>query len=177
MKIVGMQSLLNTFLIALLLMLSSVTSHAVVEIVQFKSEQQEQLYRVTIEELRCVVCQNQNLADSDAPLARDLREITAEMVREGKNKEQIMQFMVQRYGEFVLYRPPLSAATSFLWFGPIVLLFLTLLFAIRFILNRQKERPAQSESKNNNISDAHRKEIQRLLSDDQQAMSESKPDA
>ena len=129
-----------TFLIAITLFstfsLTPIPSKAVVDIVQFESEQQEQLYHQTIDELRCVVCQNQNLADSDAPLAKDLREITANMVRENRTKDQIKQFMVQRYGEFVLYRPSLSVSTSLLWFGPFLLLFVTLLFSIRFINSR-----------------------------------------
>ena len=136
---------------------------AVVEVVQFDSQKQEQLYREVIDELRCVVCQNQNLADSDAPLAKDLREISAEMVRQNNNKEQIKQFMVQRYGEFVLYRPPLSAATGVLWFGPFIILFFTLVFAARFILSRQREPLEDADANIDGISKTQRLEVQALL--------------
>lgn len=152
----------------LLIFLSNSMSKAAVDIVEFESQQQEQLYRQTIDELRCVVCQNQNLADSDAPLAQDLREITANMVRDNKSKHQIKQFMVERYGEFVLYRPPLSAATSLLWFGPFIVLFASLLFSIRFIINRQKQQLDQSNEQEHGITASRRKEIQALLSADKE---------
>lgn len=73
-------------------------------------------------ELRCLVCQNQTLADSDADLALDLREQMRVMLRNGSNDSQVRQFMTDRYGDFVLYRPPLKATTLALWFGPGALL-------------------------------------------------------
>ncbi|MFO1415253.1 MAG: cytochrome c-type biogenesis protein [Burkholderiales bacterium] len=74
------------------------------------------------EELRCLVCQNQTLADSNAPLAEDLRREVRELAAQGKNDEQIKEFLVQRYGDFVLYKPPVKETTWLLWFGPFVLL-------------------------------------------------------
>jgi len=73
-------------------------------------------------ELRCLVCQNQSLADSHAPLALDLREQIHEQLAKGRSEEQVVEFMVQRYGDFVLYEPPLNPATALLWFGPVLLL-------------------------------------------------------
>jgi cytochrome c-type biogenesis protein CcmH len=73
-------------------------------------------------ELRCLVCQNQTLADSHASLALDLREQMRVMLREGADAEQVRRFMTERYGDFVLYRPPLKATTLALWFGPLALL-------------------------------------------------------
>jgi len=73
-------------------------------------------------ELRCLVCQNQTLADSNAGLALDLREQMRTMLREGADAEQVRRFMTDRYGDFVLYRPPLKATTLALWFGPLALL-------------------------------------------------------
>ena len=74
------------------------------------------------EELRCLVCQNQTIADSHAPLAEDLRNQIRTMVRQGKSDDEIRAYMVDRYGDFVLYKPPLKATTVLLWIGPFVLL-------------------------------------------------------
>lgn len=74
------------------------------------------------EELRCLVCQNQSLADSSAPLAEDLRREVRELATHGKSDDEIKQFLVARYGDFVLYRPPVKSTTWLLWFGPFVLL-------------------------------------------------------
>ena len=74
------------------------------------------------EELRCLVCQNQTLADSHAGLAVDLKNRIRELLREGKTEREVLDFMVQRYGDFVLYRPPLRSATALLWAGPFILL-------------------------------------------------------
>jgi cytochrome c-type biogenesis protein CcmH len=73
-------------------------------------------------ELRCLVCQNQTIADSSAGLASDLRDQVREQMRKGMSDAQIIEFMVDRYGDFVLYRPPLKATTVLLWFGPLLLL-------------------------------------------------------
>lgn len=74
------------------------------------------------EELRCLVCQNQSLADSHAPLAMDLRQQIHQQLAQGRSEQQVVDFMVQRYGDFVLYEPPLNASTALLWFGPLLLL-------------------------------------------------------
>ena len=74
------------------------------------------------EELRCLVCQNQTLADSHAALAVDLKNRIRELLREGKTEREVLDFMVQRYVDFVLYRPPLRTATALLWAGPFILL-------------------------------------------------------
>ena len=108
------------FLIGLLVSVPAVM--AAESLLQFDSPQQEQRYKGLIEELRCMVCQNQNLADSNAGLAQDLRDRTYEMVLEGKSEQDIIDYMVNRYGEFVLYRPPLKMTTVLLWFGPAIIL-------------------------------------------------------
>ena len=88
---------------------------------EFENEEQLARYKTLIYELRCLVCQNQNLADSDADLAADLRREVYRMIIEGKSDDDIVDFMVARYGDFVLYRPPLKATTVLLWVGPFVL--------------------------------------------------------
>jgi cytochrome c-type biogenesis protein CcmH len=92
------------------------------ELLEFDSPEQEARFHVLTEELRCTVCQNQNLADSDAPLAQDLREEIYTMLRAGRSNEEIKTFLVERYGDFVLYRPPVQGNTLALWLMPGVLL-------------------------------------------------------
>ena len=88
----------------------------------FESMLQEDRFNQLTLELRCLVCQNQNLADSDAQLAHDLRAEVHEMLVAGNSDDEIKQFMVERYGDFVLYRPPVQKNTYLLWLAPIVLL-------------------------------------------------------
>ena len=88
----------------------------------FETSQQEARFNQLTEELRCLVCQNQNLADSDAPLAHDLRDEIFAMMQTGKSNDEIKQYLIERYGDFVLYRPPLQANTLFLWLTPGILL-------------------------------------------------------
>ena len=90
----------------------------------FETQQQEDRFKVLTQELRCLVCQNQNLADSDAQLAHDLRAEVHEMLITGKTDDEIKQFMVERYGDFVLYRPPVQQNTYLLWLAPLGLLFI-----------------------------------------------------
>src|SRR5207245_11469173 len=82
----------------------------------------EQRVMTLAAELRCLVCQNQTLADSNAPLAEDLRNQVREKMRQGASDSEIVDYMVARYGDFVLYRPPVKATTLMLWFGPLLLL-------------------------------------------------------
>ena len=84
------------------------------------------------EELRCLVCQNQTIADSNAELAQDLRREVRGMIKDGKSDQQIIDFMVTRYGDFVLYRPPVKGITLLLWGGPVALLILGLIMLVRY---------------------------------------------
>ena len=104
----------------------------------FRSELEEQRYRSLLEELRCTVCQNQSLADSDAPLARDLRRELFNMLQQDLSDMEIRHFMVERYGDFVLYRPPLARHTLLLWFGPIVLLLISLAATVMVVRQRRQ---------------------------------------
>ena len=87
----------------------------------FRDGFEEQRFRQLTHELRCVMCQNQSLADSNAEIARDLRNEVLVLMRQGKTDAEIRDFMVARYGEFVLYKPRLAGATLLLWFGPLIL--------------------------------------------------------
>ena len=88
----------------------------------FDSIEQEERFNELTLELRCLVCQNQNLADSDAPLAQDLRKEIFDMLQAGESNDGIKTFMIERYGDFVLYRPPLQGNTLALWVMPIIIL-------------------------------------------------------
>ena len=106
------------------------------------------------EELRCLVCQNQTLADSNAPLAVDLRKQMREQLAKGASDQEVRDFMVERYGDFVLYRPPLKASTLALWIGPFVLLALG-----AWILRRVTRRRAPAAA----LSEAERARAAKLL--------------
>ena len=97
-------------------------------------------------ELRCLVCQNQTIADSNAPLAVDLRNQIREQLAAGKSDRDVIDFMVQRYGDFVLYRPPVKATTILLWTGPFLFLVLGLFFLFRFLRSRQVPAPQLTEA-------------------------------
>jgi len=104
-----------------LTLLLSLTAYAQEPLV-FPNQQMQDRFDALTFELRCAVCQNQSLADSDAPLAHDLRREIHDMMIAGQSNEQIKKFMVDRYGDFVLYRPPVQANTWLLWLGPFILL-------------------------------------------------------
>ena len=88
----------------------------------FENQQQQDRFDKLTKELRCLVCQNQNLADSDAQLAHDLRREVHELLLSGRSDEEIKQFLVDRYGDFVLYRPPVQTNTYLLWLAPLLML-------------------------------------------------------
>ncbi|MDT8321406.1 MAG: cytochrome c-type biogenesis protein [Xanthomonadales bacterium] len=111
----------------------------------FDSAEQEERYKELTVELRCAVCQNQNLADSDAPLAQDLRQEIYKMMQAGKSDDQIKQFMVERYGDFVLYRPPVKGNTLALWLLPGILLGVGAIVVFFTVRNRNRRLAAQSE--------------------------------
>ena len=125
-------------------------------LLQFDSPDQELRYRSLIDELRCLVCQNQNLADSNAELAQDLRDRTYTMIREGASDNQIVDYMVERYGSFVLYKPPLSGTTIALWFGPAIILALAIYAHWRHL----RRRRAQAAAK---LSEEQQARVKKLL--------------
>ena len=93
-------------------------------------------------ELRCLVCQNQTIADSHAPLAQDLREQIRTQLKDGKGEDEIKSYMVARYGDFVLYRPPVKTTTMLLWCGPLLLAAIGILMLVRRLRQRRNEPDA-----------------------------------
>lgn len=108
--------------LAVVALLFSLTVNAAISAYKFDTPEQEARFNKLSQELRCLVCQNQNIADSNAGLALDLRRQIHEMILAGNTDAQIVEFMTQRYGDFVLYRPPVRAGTLLLWVGPFLLL-------------------------------------------------------
>jgi len=96
------------------------------------------------EELRCLVCQNQTLAESNAPLAVDLRNQMREQLSKGASEREVREFMVARYGDFVLYKPPFKASTAALWLGPFALLFAGIVLLVRRVRRPREPEPALS---------------------------------
>ena len=120
--------------------LSTLQVHAApVETFQFESEEVEKSFHKLSEELRCLVCQNQSIAESNAGLAKDLRRDLYKMLSAGKSEDEIVDFMVQRYGDYVLYRPPLKPLTWILWFGPAVLFVVAVVVVLRLVHGQASE--------------------------------------
>jgi cytochrome c-type biogenesis protein CcmH len=111
----------------------------------FASTEQEARFKHLTIELRCLVCQNQNLADSDAPLAQDLRKEIFDMLQAGKGDEEIKTFMVDRYGDFVLYRPPVQGNTLLLWVMPALFLFVGAIAVVVAVRKRNLKLAAQRQ--------------------------------
>ena len=126
-----------------------------------ENETRAQLFEKLAVELRCPKCQNQNLADSNAMIAGDLRRELYQQVKSGSDGDSIIDFMVDRYGEFVLYRPQVNAMTYVLWFGPVGLLVVGLICLV-FIVRKRK----QSETVSQDLSIDQQKRINELLEKD-----------
>ena len=105
------------------------------------SGEQQVRYYALLEELRCLVCQNQTLAESNAELAGDLRNRVLTMVKDGVSDDEILSFMTERYGDFIRYRPPLKPKTYLLWAMPLILLVLLLTALLRFVAVQSRKGP------------------------------------
>ena len=127
------------------ILLAASGSIAATEPVRFEDPAKTRLYEYLLEEIRCLVCQNQSLADSNAELAQDLRSEIVAMIRAGKNEKDIKAFLVERYGDFVLYRPPLQENTWLLWVGPFVFLLAGIIVVIIMVKRQSGTKAATVE--------------------------------
>ena len=130
---------MKTLIVAVFAMLVTPVYAGPVVTYDFASAEQEALFNRLSDELRCLVCQNQAISDSNAELARDLRDEIYAMLQQGKSEDEIVEFMVARYGDFVLYRPPIKPVTWLLWFGPALALIVGFFVVIRIV---KKQRQA-----------------------------------
>lgn len=120
---------------------------------EFANQQQYQRYKQLTQELRCPKCQNQNIGDSNAPLAGDMRERAHQMVLDGKSNQQIINFMVARYGNFAHYRPPFNPFTAVLWLAPLLIALIGIVIAVR--TSRKRRQPVA-------LSEQEREQLQQL---------------
>lgn len=132
-----------------------------VELREFESPEQRARFVELSHELRCLVCQNQSLADSDAELAQDLRQQVHEMLDKGQSNDEIIDFMVARYGNFVRYKPPFSGATLALWVGPFVLGIL----GLWLLISQLRRRALTAAAAGAELSEAERQQLASLLHD------------
>lgn len=126
-------------LLLVLLCLGPLVAGAAIDLQEFDTPAQEARYHALIDELRCPKCLNTNLSGSDSPISADLRRTVARMVREGRSDEEIRSYLLERYGDFILYRPRVTPATWLLWFGPAALL---LVGAVVIVLMVRRQRRA-----------------------------------
>lgn len=149
------------FSLAVVLLNASIgVAHAVnLQAYQFDDPEREALFRDLIDELRCPKCQNQALSDSDAPLAKDLRDKTYEMVKAGASKQEVIDFMVARYGDFAHYQPPMKASTSILWWGPALFVVLGVTAISWRVMQLRRRRELEDDEQ---LSAAEQAQLERL---------------
>jgi cytochrome c-type biogenesis protein CcmH len=143
----------------LLLLLGAGPVLAVIETYEFSDPELEVRYQQLSAELRCPKCQNQNIADSNAPISQDLRRLLYQQLEAGADDEEILDYMVARYGEFVRYRPSFSGATVMLWLAPALLLLAGIVVAM-VTLRTRRDRPAAAATE---LSAQDRQQLQDLL--------------
>jgi cytochrome c-type biogenesis protein CcmH len=136
---------------------------AAIDVYTFDNDAQEQTFRELTRELRCPKCQNQDIADSNAGLAKDLRDKTYQMVREGKEKQEVVDYMVARYGNFILYNPPLMASTLILWLGPL----LVIVIGVVTVVVRSRRAPMVTKQLDNALSEEEQRRLAALLKEEE----------
>ncbi|MGE6107266.1 cytochrome c-type biogenesis protein [Aeromonas sobria] len=157
-----MRSTLTPLLLTLAL-LSPALGLAAIDVYQFDNEQQEQTFRELTRELRCPKCQNQDIADSNAGLAKDLRDKTYQMVHQGKEKQEVIDYMVARYGNFILYDPPMMASTLILWLGPLGVI----VIGLGVVLARARKVPKARQAAPQELSEEERNRLAALLKEEE----------
>lgn len=119
------------------------SAQASIDTYEFSTQAERDRYRVLVEELRCPKCQNQNIADSDAPIAMDMRDEIFKKLEEGESNEQIVGYLVDRYGDFVRYKPPVNNRTLILWYGPAAFLAFGFLMVAVIVIRRRRSVRAE----------------------------------
>jgi cytochrome c-type biogenesis protein CcmH len=145
--------------IVLGLLLNVPRAYAAIDVYDFTNEVDKTRYQSFIDEMRCPKCQNQNLSGSDSPIAKDLRRELYTMIHEGKSDREIIDFMVERYGDFILYRPRLTSSTVLLWVAPLVLVILGIV-VILVVVSRRRRLAVVAAAP---LSDNERARLKKLL--------------
>lgn len=155
-----------------LLLFFALPAAATEDLLQFESAEQQQLYRQLTAELRCPKCQNQNIADSNAVVAVDMRNKTLELVRQGQSHDEVIDYMKQRYGDFVHYQPPFQLSTVLLWLLPLLAV-LSLGFTV---FRRSKSSQSMAQEDSTDASDLSGLDAQlQAMIDEATAASRQKP--
>ena len=145
--------------LALALLLVAGSAVAVIETYDFSDPELESRYQQLSAELRCPKCQNQNIADSNAPISQDLRKLLYQQLEQGASDQEILDYMVARYGEFVRYRPSFSGATAILWLAPALLLLAAVVVVFLSLRSRRDTRTTTTAT----LSDEDQQQLQALL--------------
>ena len=140
------------------------TAQASIDTYEFSTQAERDRYRTLVEELRCPKCQNQNIADSDAPIAMDMRDEIFKKLEEGQSNEQIVEFLVDRYGDFVRYKPPVNKSTLILWYGPAA--FLVFGFAMVAVIVIRRRRSTVTEQHEQQLSSDEKARLSDILKQD-----------
>lgn len=149
-------SILKKRSMILLLSLTAFVAEAAIDVYDFKTPEQEKRFQRLTEELRCPKCQNQNLADSNADIAKDLKSRIYTLINEGKSDQEITAYLVDRYGDFVTYRPPIKPATLLLWFGPLLLFLSAAIILLWRLWRVNKNPPADASTDATRLNDVIR---------------------
>lgn len=156
-----MKSVFSVFLLLVGLCVMVMPSHADIDVYEFSSEEKRQRYLALTRELRCPKCQNQDIADSNAPIAQDMRREVHRMVEEGKGSNDVVNFMVERFGDFVSYKPKLVPSTYILWFAPVILGLIGLIVVWFMASHKRKKSDAVADAKP--LSQNEKAKIENLL--------------
>ncbi|QUM88306.1 cytochrome c-type biogenesis protein CcmH [Moritella sp. 36] len=146
----------------LMTLMLSFSVAAVIDVYDFETEEQEALFRTLTAELRCPKCQNNNLADSNASIAKDMRQKTYNMVVDGKEEDEIVTYWIDRFGNFVLYKPPVTLGTAILWVGPGLFILFGGLIIVR---NSRRKVSVETDDRDEELSSAEKDRLAKILKD------------
>jgi len=149
-------------LFVLMTLLLSFSAAAVIDVYDFETEEQEALFRTLAAELRCPKCQNNNLADSNASIAKDMRQKTYNMVIEGKTEDEIVTYWIDRFGNFVLYKPPVTIGTAILWVGPGLFVIFGGIIIVR---NSRRKVRVETDDRDDELTGAEKDRLAKILKD------------
>lgn len=148
-------------------LLAAGLAQAAIDVYEFDNETQRQQYQALTKILRCPKCQNQDIADSNSPIASDMRREVHRLVREGKTEDEVVQFMVERFDEFVTYKPRVTVATYALWYGPWLLVAMGVGIVILLVRSRRKSAAPADASTGDTLSAEQRARLAAFIAQNQ----------